>query len=191
MTSRSFARSHRVFNEIVIPPAPACRGTGGIMGLRPTQGDDKTPRSSNHSLWNPCPSLSSREPVTFSIFSCFSIPNQLHSKPPTKPSSCLPRLAVGAKRFADRSQTEALWRGVEEPVLSVAEGTPTVFLLPMLLGDFQPPKPTPGGPATVSPWGREREPAAPSTFSVATQARFTLAPPATCTCMQRHQALCQ
>ena len=26
--------------------------TGGIMGLWPTQGDEKTPRSSNHSLWN-------------------------------------------------------------------------------------------------------------------------------------------
>src|ERR1700733_14322381 len=115
-------------NNFVISPAPACRGTGGIMGLRATQADDKTPRSSNHSLWNPCPSLSSREPVTFSIFSCFSIPNQLHSKPPTKPSSCLPRLAVGAKRFADRSQTEALWRGVEEPVPSVAEGTPAMLV---------------------------------------------------------------
>ncbi len=27
--------------------------------------------------------------------------------------------------------TEGLWRGVEEPVLSVAEGTPTVLIVPM------------------------------------------------------------
>jgi hypothetical protein len=27
------------------------------MGLRPTQGDEKTPRSRNHSLWNRCPFL--------------------------------------------------------------------------------------------------------------------------------------
>jgi hypothetical protein len=33
----------------------------------------------------------------------------LHAlKPPTKPSSCLPRLAVGAKRFAELSQTEGV-----------------------------------------------------------------------------------
>jgi hypothetical protein len=27
------------------------------MGLRPTQGDEKALRSSNHSLWNRCPSF--------------------------------------------------------------------------------------------------------------------------------------
>jgi hypothetical protein len=27
------------------------------MGLRPIQGDEKTPRSSNHALWNRCPFL--------------------------------------------------------------------------------------------------------------------------------------
>jgi hypothetical protein len=37
--------------------------------------------------------------------------------------------------------TQCLWRGVEEPVLSVAEGTSAGLNLPMLLGAFQPPKP--------------------------------------------------
>jgi hypothetical protein len=37
--------------------------------------------------------------------------------------------------------TQRLWRGVEEPVLSVAEGTSAVLILPMLLGAFRPPKP--------------------------------------------------
>ncbi len=32
--------------------------------------------------------------------------------------------------------TQRLWRGVEEPVLSVAEGTLAVLILPMLLGAF-------------------------------------------------------
>ena len=36
--------------------------------------------------------------------------------------------------------TQSLWRGVEELVPSVAEGTSAVFNLPMLLGAFQPPK---------------------------------------------------
>jgi hypothetical protein len=36
--------------------------------------------------------------------------------------------------------TQRLWRGVEEPVLSLAEGTSAVLLLPMLLGAFRPPK---------------------------------------------------
>jgi hypothetical protein len=42
---------------------------------------------------------------------------------------------------------QRLWRGVEEPVLSVAEGTSAVLILPMPLG--------PSGPATFLPWGRE------------------------------------
>jgi hypothetical protein len=32
-----------------------------------------------------------------------------------------------------------LWRGVEEPVPNVAEGTPAVLIFPMPLGAFQPP----------------------------------------------------
>jgi hypothetical protein len=36
--------------------------------------------------------------------------------------------------------TQRLWRGVEEPVLSVAEGTSVVLLLPTLLGAFRHPK---------------------------------------------------
>jgi hypothetical protein len=35
--------------------------------------------------------------------------------------------------------TQRLSRGVEEPVPSVAEGTPAVLIFPMLLGAFQPP----------------------------------------------------
>jgi hypothetical protein len=37
--------------------------------------------------------------------------------------------------------TDGLWRGVEEPVLSVAEGTPAMLILPMLFGAFPPPMP--------------------------------------------------
>jgi hypothetical protein len=37
--------------------------------------------------------------------------------------------------------TQRLWRGAEEPVLSVAEGTSAVPDLPMLLGAFRPLKP--------------------------------------------------
>ena len=37
--------------------------------------------------------------------------------------------------------TQPLWRGVEEPVLSVAEGTSAVLISPMLLRAFRPPKP--------------------------------------------------
>jgi hypothetical protein len=37
--------------------------------------------------------------------------------------------------------TQRLWRGVEEPVPSVAEGTPAVLILPMQFRPFRPPKP--------------------------------------------------
>jgi hypothetical protein len=37
---------------------------------------------------------------------------------------------------------QRLWRGVEEPVLSVAEGTPAVLISPMLFRAFQPPSRT-------------------------------------------------
>ena len=37
--------------------------------------------------------------------------------------------------------TQQLWRGVEEPVLSVAEGTSAVLVLLMLFEAFQPPSP--------------------------------------------------
>jgi hypothetical protein len=33
-------------------PQALCISTGGVMGLRLTEGDEKTPRSSNHFLWN-------------------------------------------------------------------------------------------------------------------------------------------
>ena len=42
-----------------------------------------------------------RDPVTFSIFSCFLHPTRCCLVPSTKASSCLPRRAVGAKRLAD------------------------------------------------------------------------------------------
>jgi hypothetical protein len=51
--------------------------------------------------------------------------------------------------------TQRLWRGVEEPVLSVAEGTPAVVILPMLLGAFQPPSRHRAGPPRFFPFGRE------------------------------------
>jgi hypothetical protein len=41
----------------VIPPAPVCRGTGVVMGLRPTQGDEKRLLSSNRSPWKRRPPL--------------------------------------------------------------------------------------------------------------------------------------
>jgi hypothetical protein len=37
--------------------------------------------------------------------------------------------------------SQRLWRGVEEPVLSVAEGTSAVLIFPMLFRAFRPPKP--------------------------------------------------
>ena len=37
--------------------------------------------------------------------------------------------------------TQCLWRGVEEPVLSVAEGTSALLISPMPFGAFQPPRP--------------------------------------------------
>jgi hypothetical protein len=37
--------------------------------------------------------------------------------------------------------TQRLGRGVEEPVLSGAEGTPALLIYPMLLRAFQPPSP--------------------------------------------------
>ena len=42
------------------------------MGLRPTQGDEKTPRSRNHSLWNRCPSLCHPERTRISYFTALS-----------------------------------------------------------------------------------------------------------------------
>jgi hypothetical protein len=51
---------------------------------------------------------------------------------------------------------QSLWRGVEELVPSVAEGTSAVFNLPMLLGAFQPRGPTrffPGAENQEKTWG--------------------------------------
>ncbi len=48
-------------------------------------------------------------------------------------------LSGALHRFIPRPR--AGWRGVEEPVLSVAEGTPRMLILPMPFGAFQPPKP--------------------------------------------------
>jgi hypothetical protein len=42
------------------------------MGLWPTQGDEKTPRSSNHSLWNRCPFLCHPERTRISYFTALS-----------------------------------------------------------------------------------------------------------------------
>jgi hypothetical protein len=43
------------------------------MGLRPTQGDEKTHRSSNHSLWNRCPFLCHPERTRISYFTALTI----------------------------------------------------------------------------------------------------------------------
>jgi hypothetical protein len=51
----------------------------------------------------------------------------------------------------DLSRDTALGRGVEEPVLSVAEGTPRALILLMPFVPFQPPKPAPGGPPRSFP----------------------------------------
>src|SRR5271163_2548911 len=53
--------------------------------------------------------------------------------------------------------TQRLWRGVEEPVLRVAEGTPAVLILPMLLGAFQPPSPHRAGPLRFFPGTENQE----------------------------------
>jgi hypothetical protein len=66
--------------------------------------------------------ISTGEPVTFSIFSCF-----LHIQPvvlkPTVKIVIPERSASHIGRV-----TQGLWRGVEEPVLSVAEGTPAILV---------------------------------------------------------------
>src|ERR1700733_2957533 len=55
-------------------------------------------------------------------------------RPTTSPlSSCLPRRAVGAKRFADLSQTEGF--------IARSRRTPRVLILSILFGAFRPPKP--------------------------------------------------
>jgi hypothetical protein len=82
--------------------------------------------------------------VTFSSFfrapafptSCLQAPKQ--SRHPERSASQIDRAAKG------------FGRGVEEPVLSVAEGTSAVLNLPMLLGAFQP-----LDPGTVFPRSRE------------------------------------
>jgi hypothetical protein len=78
---------------------------------------------------------------------------------------------------------------VTQRLVARSRTTPRVLILPVPLGAFQLPKPAPGGPATVFPLAENQElasillrPAAPSTFSEAIQARFTLASPATCIC---------
>src|SRR5580704_116642 len=90
-------------------------------------------------------------------------------------------------RHPERSASR-IYRGTPH-LMARSRRTPRMPILPMPFGAFQPPKPAPVGPATVFPWGREQEtasilpcPAATSTFTAATQARFTLASPATYIC---------
>ena len=45
--------------------------------------------------------------------------------------------------------TQRLWRGVEEPVLSVAEGTSAVLIFTLTVRSFQPPNPH----DLAQPWG--------------------------------------
>ena len=47
--------------------------------------------------------------------------------------------------------TQRLWRSVEEPVLSVAEGTPAVLIFTYAARSFSTTEPAPGGPTTVFP----------------------------------------
>jgi hypothetical protein len=69
---------------------------------------------------------------------------------------------------------QRLWRGVEEPVPRVAEGTSAVFTLPMLFGAFNHRSPRWSLPLRFAPCGRALElasilpcPAPKSTFSAA------------------------
>jgi hypothetical protein len=70
---------------------------------------------------------------------CFSTPGKVF------PLGCFSSKLL-QNRHPERSAsriyrvTQRLWRGVEEPVLSVAEGTSALLILPMLLGAFRPPK---------------------------------------------------
>jgi hypothetical protein len=67
-------------------------------------------------------------------------------RPGSRTKTSVP-LVLPQNRHPERSApqiypaTQRLWRGVEEPVLSVAEGTSAVLILPMPFGAFQPPKP--------------------------------------------------
>jgi hypothetical protein len=78
--------------------------------------------------------------------------------------------------------TQRLWRGVEEPVPRVAEGTSRCLFCPCCSELFNHRART-----GLFPWGREPElasislcPVSTPTFSATIQARFTLASPATC-----------
>ena len=55
-----------------ISPAPACCGTGGVMGHRPTQGDEKRPLSSNRSPWQLGPPLCHPERARISYFTALA-----------------------------------------------------------------------------------------------------------------------
>jgi hypothetical protein len=59
--------------------------------------------------------------VSFKIFRVFCTPNRTLLEPQTNPSS--ERSAA-----ADQSHKNGLWRRVEEPVPTVAEGTPATLL---------------------------------------------------------------
>ena len=56
-------------------------------------------------------------------------------------SSKLPQIVILSGAPHRFIVTRRLWRGVEEPVPNVAEGTSTMVNLPMLLRAFQPPSP--------------------------------------------------
>jgi len=58
-------------------------------------------------------------------------------------------------RHPERSASQ-IFR-VTQRLMARSRRTPRMLILPMPLGAFQPPKPAPGGPATVFPWGREQE----------------------------------
>src|ERR1700743_2446078 len=98
------------------------------MGLRPTQDDEKRigPATTlSLPLPSPChPDRSEAKRRDLRFYGPF-----------------LDMFFDGAERLTDLSRDRRLWRGVEEPVPSEAEGTSAVLILPMLLGPFRPPKP--------------------------------------------------
>ena len=53
--------------------------------------------------------------------------------------------------------TQRLWRGAEEPVLSVAEGTSAVLIFPILFGAFQLPSPDRVAPLRFFPGAENQE----------------------------------
>jgi hypothetical protein len=95
----SWKRGILYSNRIVISPAPACRGTGGVMGLRPTEGDEKrlVPATTLYGIVTL--SLSSRPELSWAcgppkVMKNAFCPRPLSMEAPPSPLSSRPKRSV-------------------------------------------------------------------------------------------------